>query len=243
MLNIIKVSNDQQFDEVGAGIIATLLQSNPRAVLGLATGSTPVGVYAHLIELHKQGVVSFSEATSYNLDEYIGLDSDHPESYRRFMNEKLFNHVDINLSKTYVPDGTASDPEQAAKDYSRMLDEAGRIDLQILGIGHNGHIGFNEPADELHANTHVVELKEDTRQANARFFNSIDEVPTHAMTMGIGSILKAKQILLMAKGESKAEILARALTGPLSTQCPASLLQTHPNVIVVVDQAAGGLLK
>ncbi|GIP24129.1 glucosamine-6-phosphate deaminase [Paenibacillus sp. J22TS3] len=243
MLNIIKVSNEEQFNEVGAGIIAGLLQTNPRAILGLATGSTPVGVYAHLIELYKKGLVSFAQATSYNLDEYIGLASDHPESYRRFMNEKLFNHVDIDLRNTYVPDGTASNPEQAAQEYTRMLDAAGRIDLQFLGIGHNGHIGFNEPADELHATTHVVALKEDTRQANARFFNSIDEVPTHAMTMGIASILKSKQILLMAKGESKAEVLARALTGPLTTQCPASLLQTHPNVVIVVDQAAGGMLK
>lgn len=239
MLNIVKVSSDEQFNEVGAGIIAGLLQSNPRAILGLATGSTPVGVYSHLIELYKQGLVSFAQAQSFNLDEYIGLAADHPESYRRFMNDKLFNHVDIDLRNTHVPDGTAADPEE----YTRMLEDAGQVDLQILGIGHNGHIGFNEPADELQANTHVVELKKDTRAANARFFNSIDEVPTHAMTMGIASILKSRQILLMARGASKADILARALTGPLTTQCPASLLQTHPNVVVLVDQAAGGQLS
>ncbi|WP_433943941.1 glucosamine-6-phosphate deaminase [Paenibacillus sp. SN-8-1] len=243
MLNIIKVSNDQQFNEVGAGIIAGLLQSNPRAILGLATGSTPVGVYSHLIELYKQGLVSFAKAQSFNLDEYIGLAADHPESYRRFMNEKLFNHVDIDLMNTHVPDGTAADPEKAAQEYTRMLEDAGQVDLQLLGIGHNGHIGFNEPADELQANTHVVELKKDTRAANARFFNSIDEVPTHAMTMGIASILKSRQILLMARGASKADILARALTGPLTTQCPATLLQTHPNVVVLVDEAAGGRLS
>lgn len=242
MLNIIKVSSDQQFNEVGAGMIAGLLQSNPRATLGLATGSTPVGVYSHLINLYRQGLVSFAQAQSFNLDEYIGLSAEHPESYRHFMNEKLFNHVDMDLKNAHIPDGTAADPEKAALEYTRMLEDAGQMDLQILGIGHNGHIGFNEPADELHANTHVVELKKGTREANARFFNSIDEVPTHAMTMGIGSILKSRQILLMAKGASKAEILERALKGPLTTQCPASLLQTHPNVVVLVDQAAGGRL-
>ncbi|EOS58547.1 MULTISPECIES: glucosamine-6-phosphate deaminase [Paenibacillus] len=242
MLNIIKTNSEQQFNETGAGIIASLLQSKPRAILGLATGSTPVGVYEKLIELYKQGSVSFKQASSYNLDEYIGLPADHPESYRRFMDEKLFNHIDILPENTHVPEGNAPDPEQAAKDYAKLLDQAGQIDLQLLGLGHNGHIGFNEPADELTGPPHVVKLQERTRLANARFFNSIDEVPTHALTMGIGSILQAKQILLMAKGEDKAEIIAKALKGPITTQCPASLLQTHPNVVVVVDQAAGRFL-
>ncbi|MGG1611819.1 glucosamine-6-phosphate deaminase [Paenibacillus phoenicis] len=242
MLNIIKTNSEQQFNETGAGIIASLLQSNPRAILGLATGSTPVGVYEKLIELYKKGSVSFKQASSYNLDEYIGLPADHPESYRRFMDEKLFNHIDILPENTHVPEGNAPDPEQAAKDYAKLLDQAGQIDLQLLGLGHNGHIGFNEPADELTGPPHVVKLQERTRLANARFFNSIEEVPTHALTMGIGSILQAKQILLMAKGEDKAEIIAKALKGPITTQCPASLLQTHPNVVVVVDQAAGRFL-
>lgn len=239
MLNIIKTSSEQQFNETGAGIIASLLQTNPKAILGLATGSTPVGVYKKLIELHRAGTVSFKQASSYNLDEYIGLPADHPESYRRFMNEKLFNQVDIDLNNTHVPLGNAADPEQTARDYARLLDEAGQIDLQLLGVGHNGHIGFNEPGDELQGPPHVVKLEEQTREANARFFNSIDEVPTHALTMGIGSILKAKQILLMAKGEDKADIIAQALKGPITTKCPASLLQTHSNVVVVVDPAAG----
>jgi glucosamine-6-phosphate deaminase len=242
MLNIIKTSSEQQFNETGAGIIASLLQSNPRAILGLATGSTPVGVYGKLIELYKEGSVSFKQASSYNLDEYIGLPADHPESYRRFMDEKLFNHIDILPENTHVPSGNAADPEQAAKDYAKLLDDAGQIDLQLLGLGHNGHIGFNEPAEELTGPPHVVKLEERTRLANARFFNSIDEVPTHALTMGIGSILQAKQILLMAKGEDKAEMIAKALKGPITTQCPASLLQTHSNVVVVVDQDAGRFL-
>lgn len=242
MFNIIKVNNEQQFNETGAGIIASLLQTNPRATLGLATGGTPVGVYQHLIELHKQGLVSFKDVRSYNLDEYIGLAEDHSESYRRFMNEKLFNHVDIDLNNTHVPSGVSGDGHKAAEEYTKLLEQAGQIDIQLLGLGHNGHIGFNEPADELKATTHVVELDEVTRKANARYFNSIDEVPTHAITMGIGSILKAKQILLMAKGADKAEIVAKALKGPVTTQCPASLLQLHPNVVVVVDQDAGSLL-
>ncbi|MCK8488821.1 glucosamine-6-phosphate deaminase [Paenibacillus sp. MBLB2552] len=242
MLNIIKTNSEQQFNETGAGIIASLLQSNPRAILGLATGSTPVGVYEKLIELYKEGSVSFKQASSYNLDEYIGLPVDHPESYRRFMDEKLFNHIDILSENTHVPSGAAANPEQAAKDYANLLDEAGQIDLQLLGLGHNGHIGFNEPAEELTGPPHVVKLEERTRLANARFFPSIDEVPTHALTMGIGSILQAKQILLMAKGEDKAKVIAKALKGPITTKCPASLLQTHSNVVVVVDQAAGRYL-
>lgn len=242
MLNIIKTNSEQQFNETGAGIIASLLQSNPRAILGLATGSTPVGVYEKLIELYKEGSVSFKQASSYNLDEYIGLPEGHPESYRRFMDEKLFNHIDILSENTHVPSGATTDPEQAAKDYAKLLDEAGQIDLQLLGLGHNGHIGFNEPGEELTGPPHVVKLEERTRLANARFFPSIDEVPTHALTMGIGSILQAKQILLMAKGEDKAEVIAKALKGPITTKCPASLLQTHSNVVVVVDQAAGRYL-
>lgn len=149
MLNIIKVKDEQQFNETGAGIIASLLQSNPRAILGLATGSTPVGVYGKLIELYREGVVSFKQASSFNLDEYIGLDEQHPESYRRFMNEKLFNHIDILPENTHVPSGNSPDPEQAAAEYNRLLEQAGQIDLQLLGLGHNGHIGFNEPAEEL----------------------------------------------------------------------------------------------
>lgn len=242
MLNIIKVKDEQLFNETGAGLIASLLQSNPKAILGLATGSTPVGVYGKLIELYREGVVSFKQASSYNLDEYIGLGENHPKSYRTFMNEQLFNHIDISLENTHVPSGNADDPSKAADAYNKLLEAAGQIDLQLLGLGHNGHIGFNEPGEELQGPTHIVELDERTRQANARFFPSLDDVPTHAITMGIGSILQAKQILLMAKGADKAEIVARALKGPITTKCPASFLQTHPNVVVVLDQAAGGLV-
>lgn len=239
MLNIIKVNSEQQFNETGAGIIASLLQTNPRAILGLATGGTPVGVYQKLVELYREGLVSFKQASSYNLDEYVGLPENHSESYRRFMDEKLFSQIDIPIENTHVPSGNS---EQAAEEYTKLLEKAGQIDLQLLGLGHNGHIGFNEPGENLHGPTHIVELDDLTRQANARYFPSIEDVPTHAVTMGIGTILQAKQILLMAKGADKAEIVAKALKGPITTQCPASLLQTHPNVVVVLDQAAGRLL-
>ncbi|WP_138495943.1 glucosamine-6-phosphate deaminase [Paenibacillus pinistramenti] len=242
MPNIIKAQSEEQFNDIGAGIIASLLQSNPKALLGLATGSSPVGVYGRLVELYKEGSVSFAQAQSYNLDEYVGLPVDHPESYRTFMNEKLFNHVDILAENTHVPLGASPDPAQAAAGYTELLRQAGRIDLQILGVGLNGHIGFNEPGDELQGFTHVVTLDESTRKANARFFSSIEEVPKQAITMGIASILQAKQILLLVRGGEKAEIIARAMQGPVTTKVPASLLQTHPNVIVLADQEAGRLI-
>ncbi|AWB45804.1 glucosamine-6-phosphate deaminase [Paenibacillus sp. CAA11] len=238
MLNILKVDHEAQFNDIGAGIVASLLQTRPQAALGLATGSTPVGIYRRLVELYREGSVNFSQARTYNLDEYVGLPADHPQSYRQFMEEHLFRHVNILPHNTYIPSGSEN-PEAAVTEYDRLLEQAGPLDLQILGLGHNGHIGFNEPANKLHSRTHIVALDDRTREANARFFRSPDEVPTHAITMGIASILHAKQILLMAKGEDKAEIVARALKGPLTTHCPASLLQTHPNVTILVDAKAG----
>lgn len=242
-MNILKFHSDEDFVQTGASLIVSLLQSNPKAVLGLATGSSPVGVYARLIEMHRKGLVSFSKATSFNLDEYIGLPVNHPQSYRSFMNEQLFNHIDINPDQTHIPNGNAADMEAECLAYDKKLDEYGPVDLQILGIGSNGHIGFNEPDASLNSKTHVVELLEDTREANARFFDSLEDVPRQAITMGIGSILKAKQILLLARGASKAEAIRNAVEGPITTQCPASLLQSHPNVIVLVDEEAGQWLK
>lgn len=242
-MNILKFHSDEDFVQTGASLIVSLLQSNPKAVLGLATGSSPVGVYARLIEMHRKGLVSFSKATSFNLDEYIGLPVNHPQSYRSFMNEQLFNHIDINPDQTHIPNGNVADMEAECLAYDKKLDEYGPVDLQILGIGSNGHIGFNEPDASLNSKTHVVELLEDTREANARFFDSLEDVPRQAITMGIGSILKAKQILLLARGASKAEAIRNAVEGPITTQCPASLLQSHPNVIVLVDEEAGQWLK
>ncbi len=241
-MNIYTFRDEEQFVQTGANLISSLIHTNPRAKLGLATGSTPVGLYAKLIEMNRQGLVSFAQTTTYNLDEYVGLPENHPESYRTFMNEKFFNHVDIQIERTHVPNGNAADPEAECLSYDKMLEEFGPVDLQLLGLGHNGHIGFNEPGEALSGGTHVVELQEKTRSANARFFPSLDDVPTHAITMGVATILKARQILLLVRGEDKAEIVHRALKGPITTECPASLLQCHPNVVVLLDQGAGRLL-
>lgn len=242
-MNIRIFENEEDLNATGAGLIASLLQTKPRAVLGLATGSSPVGIYKQLITLYQKGLVSFAQASSFNLDEYVGLPTEHRESYRSFMNEQLFNHIDIDLSHTNVPNGEAVDLEEECANYELRLEDRGPVDLQLLGIGHNGHIGFNEPGTELTGRTHVVGLKEETRKANARFFDSIEEVPAQAITMGVGSILKAKQILLIARGEEKAEIIREAFMGPITTSCPASLLQCHPNVVVLLDRAAGRLVR
>lgn len=237
-MNIMTFKTNEELNKTGANIIASLVQTKPNAVLGLATGSTPIGIYQELIELNKQGLVSFKQVKSYNLDEYVGLPDGHPETYRSFMNKQLFDHIDINKENTHVPDGNASDLQAECKQYDEALSNA-QIDLQFLGIGHNGHIGFNEPDDNLSSGTHVVDLKEETLQANARFFPSIDDMPKQAITMGVASILKAKMIMLVVRGADKAEIAHRALTGPITTDVPASLLQTHPNVVVLLDKEAG----
>ncbi|AEI39661.1 glucosamine-6-phosphate deaminase [Paenibacillus mucilaginosus] len=242
-MNILTFRSQDELNKAGAGIITGLLQTNPKACLGLATGGTPVGIYRELVETCRQGLVSFSKASAFNLDEYVGLDRSHPASYYTFMQEHLFSHVDIAPERCHIPDGSAPDPEAECVRYDSLLEEIGQIDLQLLGLGHNGHIGFNEPDEELERGTHVVELQEQTRQANARFFDRPDQVPTHAITMGVGTILKAKTILLIVRGRDKAEIVKRALQGPITTECPASLLQTHPHVVVLLDSEAGSLLS
>lgn len=238
-MNVLTFKTNQALNEAGAGIIIGMIQTNPRAVLGMATGSTPIGIYEELVKAHRNGLVSFKQATSFNLDEYAGLPADHPESYISYMKKHLFDLVDLPPEQAHIPDGTAPDLEAECRRYDRLLEQAKQIDLQILGIGHNGHIGFNEPDHALNSGTHVVKLKDSTRQANARFFPSIDDVPTHALTMGVGTILKAKTILLVVRGADKAEIVHRALTGPITTEIPASLLQTHPNLVVLLDAEAG----
>ncbi|MDF2926319.1 MAG: glucosamine-6-phosphate deaminase [Paenibacillaceae bacterium] len=238
-MNVLTFPSHEELNKVGAGIISGLIQTTPRAVLGLATGSTPIGVYEELVRSHKQGLVSFRRATSFNLDEYAGLPANHPESYHTYMEKHLFEHIDLPAAQRHIPDGCAADLEEECRRYDRLLEHAKQIDLQILGLGHNGHIGFNEPDQSLNSATHLVKLKESTRQANARFFRFIDEVPTHAITMGMGMILKAKTILLIVRGGEKAEIVHQALTGPICTEIPASLLQTHPNLVVLLDGEAG----
>jgi len=237
-MEIIIFDTAAQLDEYGANYFVNTVKQKSNAVLGLATGSTPIGIYNKLVEKYKQKEVSFSGVTTYNLDEYAGLPEGSDQSYAYYMNQHLFSHIDIASNQTHLPNGNASDLHAACKEYDAMLEKQ-PIDVQLLGIGHNGHIGFNEPAEGLQGGTHLVELKAETREANARFFSSIDEVPTHAITMGVGSILKAKTVMLVARGADKADIIKEALTGPITTKVPASLLQTHPNVIVLLDREAG----
>lgn len=225
-----------------ANIISAQIITKPNCVLGLATGSTPVGTYKQLVEWYNKGDLDFSEVSTVNLDEYRGLDHDNDQSYYYFMMNNLFKHVNIDLSRTHVPDGTEADPEKACADYEEIVKSYGGIDLQLLGLGHNGHIGFNEPADDFPKVTHCVDLTESTIKANARFFEKIEDVPTQAYTMGIGTIFKARRILLIASGKDKAEIVKKAFCGPIVPQVPASILQLHPDVTVVLDEDAASLL-
>ncbi|MFB9326002.1 glucosamine-6-phosphate deaminase [Paenibacillus aurantiacus] len=231
----------EELDQYAAGLFVELLSVKPDAVLGLATGSTPIGIYEKIVDSYNKGQVTFKDATTYNLDEYVGLPRENEQSYAYFMNHHLFRHIDIPAERTYLPNGLAADPAAECARYDGML-LSRQVDIQLLGLGHNGHIGFNEPDRELHAGTHIVDLQKETLEANARFFASMDDVPKQAITMGVGSILKAKTILLVVKGADKAEIVKRALQGPITTEVPASLLQTHANVIVLLDQEAGRLL-
>ena len=222
-----------------ADILKNEIKGNPQIVLGLATGSTPIGTYKELIKIHKEEKLDFSEVKTFNLDEYIGLDEDHPNSFRYFMNEELFKHININIENTHIPNGSSKDMENHCKEYDEYIEKAGGIDIQILGIGTNGHIAFNEPAKELNLGTAIVDLTESTINNNARFFDTIDGVPKTAVTMGMGSILKAKKIILLASGKSKAPIMKEFLNGnTITTDIPASLLLLHPDVTVIVDEKA-----
>lgn len=223
-----------------ASKVESLLDRENNPVLGLATGSTPVGLYRQLVDFHHQGL-SFAHATTINLDEYVGLAPDHPQSYHRFMFDHLFSHIDIPLNHTHMPNGMAENLSAECERYDAILDTH-PTDLQILGIGRNGHIGFNEPDLSLKTRTHVIDLTEDTIRANARFFTDAGHVPTRAITMGIQSILRAKTIILLAFGRDKADSVERALSGEVSTEVPASFLQMHPDVTFVLDaEAASGL--
>ncbi|RKD32785.1 glucosamine-6-phosphate deaminase [Lacrimispora algidixylanolytica] len=221
-----------------ANIISAQVIMKPNCVLGLATGSTPVGIYKQLIEWYSKGDLDFSRVKTANLDEYKGLTKENDQSYYHFMRENLFRHVNINEAYTNIPDGTETDANKEAARYEETIKELGGIDLQLLGLGHNGHIGFNEPSDIFTRDTHIVDLQESTIEANKRFFDTIEEVPKQAYTMGIGTIMSAKKILLVVSGEDKAEILHDVITGPVSPRVPASILQLHPDVIIVADEAA-----
>ena len=241
-----KIYCEKDYDAMSrraATVIAGEILHNPACVLGLATGSTPEGAYRYLVDWYKKGCLSFKDVHSVNLDEYVGLAPDHDQSYRYFMQSNLFDHVDIAPEHTRVPDGLTKDAKAFCDEYDAYIRAQGYVDLQLLGIGRNGHIGFNEPGDCFVKETHVVDLTESTIDANARFFASRDDVPKQAISMGMGAIMGAKKILLAASGEEKADAILGAVCGSISPRCPASILQLHPNVVMVVDEAAGSKLK
>lgn len=225
-----------------ADIIEETIKAKPNCVLGLATGSTPIPTYQELIKRHREGRIDFSQVRTFNLDEYYGLKPDHPQSYAYFMEENLFKHINISKANVHIPSGTPDDLEAYCQEFEQSVIDNGGIDLQLLGIGQNGHIGFNEPADELQARTHLVRLADNTIEANARFFASREEVPEYAITMGMGTILSARKILLVAEGNSKAAIIRQLFDSGITTRIPASFLRLHQDVTILVDQKAASLL-
>ena len=237
-MNIIKAEDYNKMSRMAANFIAAQVTLKPDCVLGLATGSTPIGAYENLIKRYEAGDLDFSAVHSINLDEYRGLTPSNDQSYRYFMNTHLFDHVNIDKKNTFVPDGLEEDKEKACQEYDEIIRSHGGIDLQLLGLGHNGHIGFNEPGDSFAKTTHCVTLAESTVAANARFFASASEVPKEAYTMGIQSIMQAKKILVMVCGKDKKKIVQKAFYGSITPQVPASVLQLHPDVILVGDEAA-----
>lgn len=235
----IEIARDYEaLSERAARLIADEIEARERIVLGLATGSTPLGVYRRWIEWVRAEQLSFAGVSTFNLDEYVGLAPDHPQSYWSFMQEKLFRQIDIRPSNVHIPQGNAEDVQAHCAEYERQIRAAGGIDIQILGIGGNGHIGFNEPGAEFGGSTHLVALAESTRRANARFFKKEEDVPTHAVTMGLKSIMNARQILLLASGRGKSEAVARAVYGDVTPDHPASILQLHPNCVFLLDEEA-----
>ncbi|MBQ3082116.1 MAG: glucosamine-6-phosphate deaminase [Clostridia bacterium] len=238
-MKVIVCENYEQMSEEGAKVIAAQLKAKPDSILGLATGSTPVGMYQCLQKMNKAGEISFKDVTSYNLDEYYPLAPTHDQSYRYFMNFNLFDHVDIDKNRTHVPNGLAKDPAEEGKAYDAAVAAAGGIDLQVLGLGQNGHIGFNEPEDELYAGTHLTDLTDNTIEANARFFASKDDVPTQAITMGLATIMQAKQILVLASGANKHDVVKKMVSDDrITTQVPCTVLKAHKDVILICDKAA-----
>ena len=241
-MKIIKTKDYADMSRKAANIIAAQVIMKPDCVLGLATGSTPIGTYKELIKAYENGDLDFSLVKTANLDEYRGLEKTNNQSYDYFMKDNLFNHININFENLNIPNGEKPDAEEECARYEAVVKALGGQDLQLLGMGHNGHIGFNEPADEFPKVTHCVDLQESTIQANKRFFEKVEDVPTQAYTMGIGTIMQAKKILVIASGADKAEIVKKAFFGPITPQVPASILQLHPDVTVVVDEAAGSLI-
>jgi len=236
------LKNYREFSKKAAYFVASQVILKPDAVLGLATGSTPLGMYSNLVEMYCKGDVDFSRVRTFNLDEYLGLKADHPQSYHHYMFENFFNRVNIPRDNINLPPGKPEDTEKACREYDKAIARAGGIDLQVLGVGTNGHIGFNEPADTLYSETHVVDLAPETIEVNSRFFDSPGEVPRRAISMGVGSIMRAKKIILLASGENKREVIKKIAEERVSTEVPASLLHLHRDVTLILDEeAASGL--
>lgn len=241
-----KIYQEKDYDALSrraANLISAEVIRKPDCVLGLATGSSPVGTYRQLSAWNQKGDFSFKDVRTVNLDEYLGLPPTHDQSYRYFMQENLFDKIDIPFEHTHVPDGMAADPEQECRRYDELVRSLGYADLQLLGLGRNGHIGFNEPGDCFRKETHVVELTQNTIEANARFFENEAAVPKKAITMGIGCIMAARRVLLVASGANKAEAVYRTVCGPITPQCPASILQLHNDVVIVGDEEALSMVR
>lgn len=235
-MKFIEVETYEKMSRQAANLISAQVIVKPNSVLGLATGSTPIGTYKQLIEWYKKGDIDFKDTVSVNLDEYVGLNGDNEQSYRYFMNTNFFNSINIDINNTFVPSGIAADLDKECKEYDEKIKALGGIDLQLLGIGVDGHIGFNEPDDYFVKNTHVVDLHESTVEANKRFFEKKEDVPRKAITMGVASIMQAKKILLIANGENKRDILQKAFFGPITPKIPASILQLHPDITVIYSK-------
>lgn len=242
-MRIIVCENYKSLSKKAAQIVGSQMILEPKSVLGLATGSTPIGMYKNLIKMYEEGLIDFSKIKTFNLDEYYKLPIDNDQSYHYFMDKNLFNHININRANIYIPNGMSDDIEAECVSYDQLIDNNGGIDIQVLGIGNNAHIGFNEPTINFKKGTHVVTLDESTRQANARFFNSLDDVPTKAITMGTGSIFKSRKILLLASGQNKAEAIYNTVHGKITPEVPSSILQLHKDVIIILDKEAASRLN
>ena len=242
-MEVIVKKSYEEMSKLAAEMIARVVRSKPNAVLGLATGSTPVGTYKELIKMHKEEKLDFSHVTTFNLDEYVGLSPTHDQSYRYFMNDNLFNHINVDKKRTFVPDGMAKDIPAFCKWYEEQILRAGGIDVQLLGIGGNGHIAFNEPGSSLGSRTRVKTLDDKTIKDNARFFKSLDEVPKYAITMGIGTIMEARSLILLANKENKADAISKTVEGPITAMVPATIVQLHPKATIITDKAAASRLS
>lgn len=241
-MRIIVVKSYHEMSKKAANMVASQVVLKPDSIIGLATGETPLGMYEELVKMYNSEIVDFSEASTFNLDEYYGLSKDNPQSYYYYMTKNLFQHVNINSNKINIPDGMSKDAEKECIEYDRKIKSAGGIDIQVLGIGRNGHIGFNEPDIKFESRTHLVKLDEDTIIANSRFFDSINEVPTKAISMGIKNIMHAKKIVLLANGVEKANAIYKTIKGKITPEVPASILQLHRDVVIMLDEEAASMI-